>query len=187
MHKLYVLHHCFINSVIVPSIIITVFLILEMYSRFLILETGNIDIASLQINIIHHKTCIYFCLNRGFSKAYYHESQKQGYTKPISPIGLRRARQGSFSTFSKSTIGSPVIPADTSVRIRVIYRRWHGYCACVIDPRPLHPPPSLQLYIFMTASSQGKIKYFLQRPSQNSFIYYYTPLLTEQQQLLPYV
>jgi hypothetical protein len=43
----------------------------------------NIYIASLQIKIIHNKTCAYFCVSIRFLKVYYYDSQKDGYTKPI--------------------------------------------------------------------------------------------------------
>jgi hypothetical protein len=74
---------------------------MSKYSHFYISDPGHIYPRYIEylhykssINIIQLKVPAYFCLSVGFSKAYYHNSQKQGYTEPISLIGERRARQG---------------------------------------------------------------------------------------------
>ncbi len=44
-------------------------------------DARNNNYAESLINKNQLKTCAYYCLNIGLSKAYYHDSQKQGYTE----------------------------------------------------------------------------------------------------------
>jgi ABC-type bacteriocin/lantibiotic exporter with double-glycine peptidase domain len=65
----------------IDSVIVWTFIFLNFWSWKCISILHNINIASLQINIIHHKIHVYFCFSIGFLKAYSLDSQKQGYSK----------------------------------------------------------------------------------------------------------
>jgi hypothetical protein len=122
--------YCTLIEYSVP--IVSLILLLLKYSHYLISDPGNvfqvfgenwypkmnIHIVCLLINIIHHKTGVYFCLRIVFLKAYYHNSQKQGYTKPIFMIGVRRA------TFL-SNLEPFILIAQLQTLIKVAFDHWN--------------------------------------------------------------
>ncbi len=70
-----------------------------MYTRYFHPETCiNNCMVSLQITSYITRPAITSVLVLGVAKAYYHNSQMQGYEKPISLIGPKRARQSKLST-----------------------------------------------------------------------------------------
>jgi hypothetical protein len=102
--------------------IVSLILLLLKYSHYLISDPGNVfqvfgENWYPKMNI-HHKTGVYFCLRIVFSKAYYHNSQKQGYTKPIFMIGVRRA------TFL-SNLEPFILIAELQTLIKVAFDHWN--------------------------------------------------------------